>query len=31
MVLARNVSDSDLADNFRRSAYAEVLRAAGWK
>ena len=31
MVLARNVSDSDLADNFRRGAYAEVLRAAGWK
>jgi TetR/AcrR family transcriptional regulator, transcriptional repressor for nem operon len=31
MVLARNVRDSDLADNFRRSAHAEVLRTAGWK
>jgi TetR/AcrR family transcriptional regulator, transcriptional repressor for nem operon len=31
MVLARNVCDSDLADNFRRSAHAEVLRTAGWK
>jgi AcrR family transcriptional regulator len=30
MVLARNVCDSDLADNFRRSARAEVLRTAGW-
>jgi AcrR family transcriptional regulator len=30
MVLARNVSDADLADELRRSAYAEVLRAAGW-
>ena len=31
MVLARNVCDSDLADNFRRSAHVEVLRTAGWK
>ena len=31
MVLARNVCDSDLADNFRRSAHAEVLRTARWK
>jgi TetR/AcrR family transcriptional regulator, transcriptional repressor for nem operon len=31
MVLARNVRDSDLADNFRRSAHAEVLRTVGWK
>ena len=31
MVLARNVCDSDLAENFRRSAYSEVLRTAGWK
>jgi TetR/AcrR family transcriptional regulator, transcriptional repressor for nem operon len=31
MVLARNVCDPDLADNFRRSAHAEVLRTAGWK
>ena len=30
MVLARNVSDPDLADDFRRTAHAEVLRAAGW-
>jgi hypothetical protein len=30
MVLARNVSDAGLADEFRRSAYDEVLRAAGW-
>jgi len=30
MMLARNVCDSDLADNFRRSARAEVLRTAGW-
>jgi hypothetical protein len=30
MVLARNVCDSDLADDFRRSAHAEVLRTAGW-
>jgi TetR/AcrR family transcriptional repressor of nem operon len=30
MVLARNVCDSNLADNFRRSAHAEVLRMAGW-
>jgi TetR/AcrR family transcriptional repressor of nem operon len=31
MVLARNVCDSNLADDFRRSAHAEVLRTAGWK
>jgi TetR/AcrR family transcriptional repressor of nem operon len=31
MVLARNVCDSDLAHDFRRSAHAEVLRTAGWK
>jgi AcrR family transcriptional regulator len=31
MVLARNVCDSELADNFRRSVHAEVLRTAGWK
>jgi hypothetical protein len=31
MVLARNVRDSDLANNLRRSAHAEVLRTAGWK
>ena len=30
MVLARNVCDPDLADDFRRAAHAEVLRAAGW-
>jgi TetR/AcrR family transcriptional regulator, transcriptional repressor for nem operon len=30
MVLARNVGDPDLADNFRRTAHAEVLRTAGW-
>jgi TetR/AcrR family transcriptional regulator, transcriptional repressor for nem operon len=30
MVLARNVGDPDLADDVRRSAHAEVLRAAGW-
>jgi TetR/AcrR family transcriptional regulator, transcriptional repressor for nem operon len=30
MVLARNVRDSDLADDFRCSAHDEVLRAAGW-
>jgi TetR/AcrR family transcriptional repressor of nem operon len=30
MVLARNVCDPDLADDFRRSAHAEVLRTAGW-
>jgi hypothetical protein len=29
-VLSRNVCDQDLADNFRRAAHAEVLRAAGW-
>src|SRR5262249_26017263 len=31
MVLARNVGDADLANDFRRSAHAEVLRTAGWK
>ena len=31
MVLARNVRDSKLAENFRRSAHAEVVRTAGWK
>jgi len=30
MVLARNVCDSNLANEFRRSAQAEVLRTAGW-
>jgi hypothetical protein len=30
MVLARNVYDPDLADGFRRTAHAEVLRTAGW-
>jgi TetR/AcrR family transcriptional regulator, transcriptional repressor for nem operon len=30
MVLARNVGDPDLADEFRRTAHAEVLRTAGW-
>jgi TetR/AcrR family transcriptional repressor of nem operon len=30
MVLARNVSDRRLADDFRRTAHAEVLRTAGW-
>jgi TetR/AcrR family transcriptional regulator, transcriptional repressor for nem operon len=30
MVLARNVCNSDLADDFRRTAHAEVLRTAGW-
>jgi AcrR family transcriptional regulator len=30
MVLARNVGDPDLADDFRRTAHAEVLRTAGW-
>ena len=30
MVLARNVGDPDLADDFRRAAHAEVLRTAGW-
>jgi TetR/AcrR family transcriptional regulator, transcriptional repressor for nem operon len=30
MVLARNVGDPGLADDFRRSAHAEVLRTAGW-
>jgi hypothetical protein len=26
MVLAKNVGDRDLADDFRRAAHAEVLR-----
>ena len=30
MVVARNVHDPDLADDFRRAARAEVLRTAGW-
>jgi len=30
MVLARNVGDPSLADDFRRSVHAEVLRTAGW-
>jgi TetR/AcrR family transcriptional regulator, transcriptional repressor for nem operon len=30
MVLARNVGDPDLADEFRRTAHAAVLRTAGW-
>jgi TetR/AcrR family transcriptional regulator, transcriptional repressor for nem operon len=30
MVLARNVGDPRLADDFRRSAHAEVLRTTGW-
>jgi TetR/AcrR family transcriptional regulator, transcriptional repressor for nem operon len=30
MVLARNVGDPSLADDFRRTAHAEVLRTAGW-
>jgi AcrR family transcriptional regulator len=30
MVLARNVGDPGLSDDFRRSAHAEVLRTAGW-
>jgi AcrR family transcriptional regulator len=30
MVLARNVGDPDLADDFRRAAHAEVLTTAGW-
>jgi TetR/AcrR family transcriptional repressor of nem operon len=30
MVLARNVGDPDLADDFRRAAHAEVLRATSW-
>jgi AcrR family transcriptional regulator len=30
MVLARNVGDARLADDFRRTAHAEVLRTAGW-
>jgi TetR/AcrR family transcriptional repressor of nem operon len=30
MVLARNVGDRDLADEFRRAARAQVLKTAGW-
>jgi len=30
MVLARNVRDPDLANDFRHTAHAEVLKAAGW-
>jgi TetR/AcrR family transcriptional regulator, transcriptional repressor for nem operon len=30
MVLARNVDDAELADDFRQAAHAAVLRAAGW-
>jgi AcrR family transcriptional regulator len=30
MVLARSVGDPGLADDFRRTAHAEVLRTAGW-
>ncbi len=30
MVLARNVGDPRLANDFRRTAHAEVLRTAGW-
>ena len=30
MVLARNVGDSGLANDCRRTAHAEVLRIAGW-
>jgi TetR/AcrR family transcriptional regulator, transcriptional repressor for nem operon len=30
MVLARNVRDPSLADDFRRAARAEVLTSAGW-
>jgi len=30
MVLARNVSDPELADDFRRAAHAKVLTTAGW-
>ena len=30
MVLARNVGDADLADDFRRAAHDEVLTTAGW-
>jgi TetR/AcrR family transcriptional repressor of nem operon len=30
MVLARNVRDPNLADDFRRAARAEVLTSAGW-
>jgi TetR/AcrR family transcriptional regulator, transcriptional repressor for nem operon len=30
MMLARNISDPDLADDFRRAAHAKVLTTAGW-
>jgi TetR/AcrR family transcriptional repressor of nem operon len=30
MVLARNVDDPDLADDFRRAAHAEVCRTTSW-
>jgi TetR/AcrR family transcriptional regulator, transcriptional repressor for nem operon len=30
MVLTRNVSDPDLADDFRRAAHAKVLMTTGW-
>jgi TetR/AcrR family transcriptional repressor of nem operon len=30
MVLARNVRDPGLADDFRRTAHVEVLKGAGW-
>jgi AcrR family transcriptional regulator len=30
MVLARNVGDPDLADDFRRAAHAEVRRTTSW-
>jgi len=30
MVLARNVDDPDLADDFRQAAHAAVLRSTGW-
>jgi TetR/AcrR family transcriptional repressor of nem operon len=30
MVLAKNVGDPDLADDFRQAAHAAVLRSAGW-
>jgi hypothetical protein len=30
MVLARNVCHPDLADDFSRTAHAEVRRTAGW-
>src|SRR5262249_7467749 len=30
MVLARNVRDADLGDEFRRAAHAEVMTTTGW-